>query len=431
MGSLKDLGHPFGVWGETAPPCPALAKFSGAQTVDIAIVGAGYTGLSAALHLAKVGARCAVLEAFEPGWGESGRNTGWMEPNWWMKDPALIRARFGAERGNELTQIVASGPALLSRWIAEYGLAIEWDPCGLVMATADSRQALKLAQESRDWQSLGIDHPYLDESAMGRYVAGSYFKGGLWLKGGATLNPLALSRELCRAAIEAGAQVHVHSPVRSIKQNKGLWELTSDGGTLTCRTLLLATGVSTGTLWPRIASAQAEWHAAVIASDPYDALDDLLPAGSAVADLNFTNILTLRRAAGNRLVTSVLAPALPNGDAGSVAVPFMRKFRRLFPHFPEPRWRYLHYGKIGLSRDMLPRLCQLGPNAWTAFGYSGTGINYAVLFGRFLAELALSDGHAETAWPVEPLAPYPLRRTVGAALRYLHAPVSRNILSRL
>ncbi len=430
MGSGPDLAHPFGAWAETAPPCPQLPVISGSLTTDIAIVGAGYTGLSTAIHLARAGARCVLLEAREPGWGESGRNTGWLEPNWWMKDPAVIRKRFGDELGDALTRQIATGPQLLARWIDDFGLDFEWDPGGLVMATAESKRAQQLAEESRDWQSLGIDHPYLDREAIIRHVPGSYFKGGLLLPTGGTLNPLALSRELARALVELNVSLFCRSPVKGISYQGGAWELATERGKVRSESLILASGASTGSLWPSLARAQAIWRAGVIASEPYEALDDLLPAGSAVADLNLSNVFTLRRATGNRLVTSVLAPVGQSRDASLVAAPFMRKFRQLFPEFPEPRWRHVHYGEIGLSRDMLPRLCQIGPNAWTAFGYSGTGINYGLLFGGFLAELALSEGREKPIYPLEDLAPYPLRRTIAAALRYLHAPISRGIFSR-
>lgn len=430
MGSGQDIDRNFGIWAQSAPPGPDLPELSGRLNTDTVIIGAGYTGLSTAMHLARSDARCVLIEAREPGWGESGRNTGWLEPNWWMKDPGTIRARFGEEIGKALSREIVEGPALLERWRSDHGLMFEWDPCGLVMGTADSARAEKLAEESRDWSALGIDYPYLDDKAMSRHVPAAYFKGGLLLPTGGTLNPLAFSRELARALLELEVPVLARSPARAVEHRDGRWWVRADHGEITAKSLILATGASTQCLWPPLASAQAIWCAGVIASKPYAALDDLLPAGTAVADLDLLNVFTLRRADGNRLVTSVLSPVRSTADAGAVAAPFMRKFRRLFPDFPEPTWSHVHYGNIGLSRDMLPRLCKIGPNAWTAFGYSGTGINYALLFGGYLARLALSGEGEKPLYPIDQLANYPLRRTVAAALRYLHAPISRGIISR-
>ncbi|HET9475483.1 MAG TPA: FAD-dependent oxidoreductase, partial [Steroidobacteraceae bacterium] len=75
----------FGIWGASAPAAPDLPHLEGPLDCETAIVGAGYTGLSTALHLAERGESCAVIEAREPGWGASGRNTGWLEPHWWLK----------------------------------------------------------------------------------------------------------------------------------------------------------------------------------------------------------------------------------------------------------------------------------------------------------------------------------------------------------
>ena len=167
---------------------------------------------------------------------------------------------------------------------------------------------------------------------------------------------------------------------------------------------------------------------AVVASTPYAELGRLLPRGHAFADLGLANVFTLRKAAG-RLVTSTLAPVRRGLRAGNVAAPFARKFARVFPQLPPPRWEFRHYGEIGISRDMMVRLCAIGPDAWTVYGYSGTGMNMALLLGGQLAALAGRGTQSVPEFPVTPFAPLAARAAVSCGLRFVHAPLVRHVVS--
>jgi glycine/D-amino acid oxidase-like deaminating enzyme len=419
----------FGVWG-LAAPAPAIPTLEGSLDAEIVIVGAGYTGLSTALHLAQRGLNCVVVEGREPGWGASGRNTGWLEPNWWLKRPSDIAKLFGAELGAELTRWVASGPQLLARWCERYGLEIELDRRGLLMATDVPAKAQALEAEAAEWQAAGIRYDFLDGVGVSAHIATNRYRGGLLLHDGCVLNPLALSRELARACLQSGVRIFGHTPVTSISREGSRWSLHTARGTVHGRRLVLATDAYTGKLWPALEKAYATWRLGVIASEPYEPLKQLLPLGTAVADLALGNVFTLRSAGGGRLVTSIFAPVGSSMSPARFAEPFMRKFRRVFPSAPQPRWQYAHQGDVGLSRDMMPRLCAIGPQAWTAYGYSGTGINLSLLMGGQLAALAETDDPKSALFPVTALEPLALRGLIGWGLRYLHAPLSRGLISR-
>lgn len=425
------MSNEFGVWAVSAPATPALQPLDAGLDCEIAIVGAGYTGLSTALHLAEGGQRCVVLEAQEPGWGASGRNTGWLEPNWWMKKPADIARLYGNDRGAELSRWVASGPQLLDQWIAQYDLQVEIDRNGLVLATERPDKAAELEAEVRDWQALGVAHDYLDRMGVQRYIPTDRYVGGIRLTGGATLNPLALSRELARACLTRGVEIFARTPVAKIKREGSNWQLTTPRGTVSCRRLVLATDAYTRDLWPALGDSFATWHLAIIASEPYAKLRELLPGGAPFADLGMGNIFTLRCAAGDRLVTSTFAPVRRSLSPSAVAEPFMRKFSKVFPMELAPRWQYVHFGEIGLSPDMMPRIVQIGPQAWTAYGYSGTGMNFALLMGGELSRLVQADHVGAARFPVVPFETFALRKVIGLALRYVHAPVARHLVSRI
>ncbi|HUE88790.1 MAG TPA: FAD-dependent oxidoreductase [Vicinamibacterales bacterium] len=427
------MSNEFGVWGATAPAAASTDSLRDALECDVAIVGAGYTGLSTALHLAERGLPAVILEANQPGFGASGRNTGWVEPNWWLKRPADIVKLYGTERGSQLSRWVAAGPKLLERWEAQYALDLQRDQRGLLLASDEPGKAAALESEARDWQALGVPNEFLDGPSIARAVAVApdRYCGAMLLRDGMTLNPLALCRGLARACRERGARVFERSPVVAIAREAACWRLTTPQGQVRCRRLVLATDAYTRDLWPELAAAFSTWRVALIASEPYPELRSLLPGGHAFADMGLANIFTLRGTPQDHLVTSTFAPMRRTLAPAEVAIPFMRKFVRVFPGRPLPRWRYVHFGDIGLSQDMLPHVCRIGEDAWTAFGYSGTGINFALLLGAQLAGLAAGGREQDLMFPMSSLTPMKLRRAASFGLRYVHAPLARHLVSRL
>jgi glycine/D-amino acid oxidase-like deaminating enzyme len=418
----------FGVWSVSAPALPPLPRLDGPIESEVAIIGAGYTGLSTALHLAEAGTPAVLLEAGEPGSGASGRTTGWLEPNWWLATPRSIAAMHGAQRGAELSRWVASGPKLLKRWVTEYRLEIEPEQSGILLATSGAAKAQALESEARDWQALGVDNDYLDGAAVAQHVPTRRYCGGLLLREGTTVNPLALSRELARACLLRNTRLFVESPVKRIVREHAAWRLETPRGRVRCNRLVLATDAYTRDLWPALTAAFATWQVAVIASKTGAGVRDLLPRNAAFGDLSLGNLFTLRSARGDRLVSSTFAPLWRRSrNAALLAQPFMRKFRSVFPDGPAPTWQYAHFGEIGLSRDMLPRLCAIGPDAWTAYGYSGTGMNLALLLGGELAALAQAG---ETVFPVTSLAPRRGRALTSFVLNCVYAPIARHLTSR-
>jgi len=430
MQNRSDLSSEFGVWANTAPAALSLPSLTTDSECDILIIGAGYTGLSTALHLAEHSIPCTVLEAQQPGWGASGRNTGWLEPNWWMKQPKDLTVQFGEDLGNRLSRWVAAGPDLLQRWLERYQLDIEFSQRGLLLASDQISKVKAWDAEARDWQALGVNNRSLNAAEVSAYVPTDRYCGGLLLSAGATLNPLALSRELARACVASGVPVYAGTPVLSVQRSGSEWRVATPQSMISARRLVLATDAYTGDIWPELRNAYATWELALIASAPYAAMQELLPKGTPMGDMGLANILTLRSTADHRLVTSTFAPLRSGLSAQATAKPFMRKYRRVFPQLPPPQWEQVHRGIIGLSKDMMPRLCHIGPGAWTAYGYSGTGINLALQLGSELAKLVATDEPRETLFPVSQLKPMSAHRLISAGMKYLHAPLSRHVISR-
>lgn len=143
-----------GLWARTAPPAPRAHPQRGADIADVVVIGAGYTGLSAALHLAQGGAQVMVLEAHLPGHGGSGRNVGLVNAGLWVM-PRVLRARLGEDRGARLLACLARAPAEVWEVIERHSIACEADRSGTLHCAADAAGARALAARAAQWQALG------------------------------------------------------------------------------------------------------------------------------------------------------------------------------------------------------------------------------------------------------------------------------------
>jgi glycine/D-amino acid oxidase-like deaminating enzyme len=314
----------------------------------------------------------------------------------------------------------------LQTWTDRYNLSIGLDRRGLLLGIESATSLKKTEPAARAWQSLGINLQLVDGSEVSRQVAASRYRAGVVFDDGAVLNPLALSRELARACLQQGVRIYSRSRVLKIRRCERAWHLESASGSVRARRLVLATDVSTADLWPRVSRAMATWRLAVIASTPYPALGELLRIGRPFGEHASATLFSLRADSAGRLITSTFLP-LGGGSrlsAARMAVPVTRRFRRVFPDFPVPDWQYVHFGDVGLSRDLLPRICAIGDDAWTAYGYSGNGVNASLLVGGELARHAAGNAD-EAVFPLTEPREFPLRVLARFGVQCVHGPLVR------
>src|SRR5579862_1114779 len=172
------LPLPPSLWAATARPAPDTPPLDASRSADVAIIGAGFSGLSAALHLAQAGLSVVVLEAGEPGWGASGRNGGQVIPG--LKfDPDQIVAMFGGEGGEHLIRIAGGAPDTLFDIVARHGIDCEAKRCGWIQpAFAEADMAL-VASRAEQWQRRGAPVSIDDTNTARRLVGSPVYQGGL------------------------------------------------------------------------------------------------------------------------------------------------------------------------------------------------------------------------------------------------------------
>lgn len=258
------LSHPSApsLWAATAPAAPPTPPLATAlTTTDVLVIGAGYTGLSAALHLAESGASVCVLDAHAPGWGASGRNGGQVNPT--LKyDPDELQRIHGAALGERLIDAVSRSADLVYGLIERHDIDCApvragWLQVGYTQQAVDGMHA-----RARQWERRGVRVELLDRTATAARTGTPAFAGG-WLDGRAgAIQPLAYVRGLVRAAQTLGAQVHSGSPVLALeRQGTDHWAATTaQGQRIQARQVLLATNGYTDGLWPGLAWRARYWQ---------------------------------------------------------------------------------------------------------------------------------------------------------------------------
>jgi gamma-glutamylputrescine oxidase len=370
---------------QPAPPHPVLA---GDHSADVAILGAGYTGLSAALALAERGYRVAVVEAAQIGSGASGRNGGQVITGFNPPFTALA-ARHGIDAARALFELAEAGKTLLRERVARHAIACDltW---GFACAALKPRQLRELADEAALLQRFGYGALAPWSAAQLRAVVRSErYIGGWYDSGSGHLHPLNYARGLARAAVAAGARLYERSPVIRLEQGRRPALVTANGRitadvVLLCGNAYLIHGLPG--LAPDLTRRIMPVASAMIATAPLGPAGLAAPLTRDIAVADANHILDyFRGTPDGRLLFGGLARysgRAPPDLAGALRPRLARVFPELAAVPIEHQWS----GLVAITRDRLPYLGRLAPNILFALGYSGHGVILAGLAGTLLAE---------------------------------------------
>src|SRR5579872_5921855 len=213
---------PDSLWAAVTPPGPELPVLEGAAQADVIVIGAGFTGLSTALHLREAGTDVTVVEAMEPGWGASGRNNGQVIPTLSRPDPEDIISRHRAA-GERFVALLRDSASTLFDVARRYRIEAEQEQTGWVQPV-HSPGRIKIAERRvRQWSKFGAPVELLSREQARDMTGSDAWFGGFWNKTGGHINPLALSRGLARAALGLGARIYARSPAISFERRNDRW----------------------------------------------------------------------------------------------------------------------------------------------------------------------------------------------------------------
>jgi glycine/D-amino acid oxidase-like deaminating enzyme len=406
---------PRTAYTDGAAPAPDTAPLAGDVSADIAIVGGGFTGLSAALHAAQAGARVVVLEANTVGFGASGRNFGQVVP-YLRQSPAHALRTFGAHWGERLIQAAAAGPDLVFDLIARHGIECHAVRNGLIFAAHKASAVRMLEDRAAFWQARGVTLPMLSRDQVAAMVGGADYPGAQLEPRGGTINSLGYARGLARAALAAGATIHTATRARALDRDGARWQLTAEAGRVTADRVLLCTNAYTDDLWPGLARTVVPARLHQLATKPLteNVRRTILPGGQAVSDTRHL-ASAIRLHPDGRLHMS--AEGSPFGDSPPNHERALRRLRAMFPQLGDVAVDFFWSGLIAVTPDQYPRLYEPAPGILAGNGYSGRGIALATMMGRELAKRARGAGPEELLFPISPLRPLPFPAAARAVVR--------------
>lgn len=394
---------------------------------DVAIVGAGYTGLSAALHLAQAGARVVVVEAGRIAFGASGRNGGFCCLGGAKASDGAILRRFGSQALDEWNAAQREAIALVQQLLQENGIEADvHSRDGEVMLAHRPRDLAALRDEQAAFESAhGLRCELLTPSDLAsRGMASPAFHGGLLYPMGFALNPLKYALGLARAARRHGAILHEDSPVLGIERQGDTYRLRTQDGCLVARRLIVATnGYSSEDVPPWMAGRYLPAQSAILVTRQLT--ESELSAQGWTTDLmayDTRNLLHYFRLMPDRRFLFGMRGGVLAGPAAQARMRAMlrRDFERMFPAWARVETSFYWSGLVCLSRDLLPHVGPIGdwPSAWAGFAYHGNGVAMGTFAGRLLADLALGRGRSPTVMAA------PARPIPGGAWRRLVLPVA-------
>lgn len=397
---MKNDPRSHGLWERTAPPPPVTVPLVGEVRADVAVIGAGFTGLSAALHLAEGGAKVVVLEAVEPGFGGSGRNVGLVNAGMWVM-PEQLPAVLGDTYGARLLDTLGNAPRVVFDLIDKHGIACEAERQGTLHCAVGEAGFAEIKERARQWQARGAPVRLLDAGETARKVGTSAYTGALLDERAGTIQPLAYARGLAHAAVRAGATIYTSSPVTAADDDGAQWRLATPGSTVVAPKVIVATNAYTTTVWPQLRAELVHLPYFNMATRPLsdNLRRSILPERQGAWDTK--EILSSFRfdQEGRFIFGSVGAlrgPGVPVHRGWG-----RRAMTKLFPQLKDVDFETEWYGWIGMTADNLPRFHRLGRNVISFSGYNGRGIAPGTVFGRCLADLMLGRiGDTDLPLPV-------------------------------
>lgn len=382
------------------------------ERVDVAVVGGGYTGLSAARTLAQRGAKVAVLEARTFGWGASSRNGGMVLTGLKLPVGTLIR-KYGRETARKLFAESLASIDFVEQLVCEEEIECDFARCGHVELASKPAHFEAFAHDA-EVLAREFDHPVrvIPRTELGSEIGSKRYFGGLVDEVSAGLNPARYVAGLVGAAQRSGAELFDQAPVAQIAREPGGFRVSTPRGTLQAREVFIATNGYTGTFAPALQKRVIPIGSYTIATEPLpEALaQELVPRNRMLFDSkNF--LYYFRLTPDRRMLFGGRGSFLPDSTTTvrESAEILRRGMVAVYPQLRDARVEYAWGGTLGFTFDILPHAGRLD-GLFFALGYGGHGVAMATYLGaRVAATIAgekVDSPFADLPFPGAPFGLY-------------------------
>ncbi|MBB5690942.1 FAD-binding oxidoreductase [Roseomonas alkaliterrae] len=398
---------PPSLYAETAAPAAPTPPLEGEHRADVCIVGGGFTGLSAALHLAEAGASVLLLEAHEPGWGASGRNGGQVNPGL-KPDPDEVERDFGPDLGGRMLALSYGAPDALFALVRRHQIACEARQEGTIRAAIDARSAAAARRSAEQSARRGWPVRYASAEEVAAMTGTARYAGAMVDARGGDVHPLSFARGLARAALAQGARIHGGSPAQRIAREAAGWRVTTPGGAVRATHIVLATNGYTDDLWPGLRRSVVPVFSSIAASAPLadEVARAIMPRRASLYEAGRITVY-YRMDRANRLLIGGRGPQRPIGDTGPIR--YLTDYAaRLWPALAGVRWTHGWNGQLAMTPDHYPHLHEPAPGVIAALGYNGRGVAMATAMGGQIARRLLGTPAEALDMPVTSIRPIPL-----------------------
>lgn len=397
--------YPGSYYAASANEKPEYPTLKTSIETEICVVGGGYSGLSAAVHLSETGHQVTLLEGAQIGWGASGRNGGQIV-NGLNASLEKIQKSYGQETANFVGGLITRGNAIIRRLIADYDIACDLKEKNIYVGF-NQKHLQEMEEKLKLWESHGMkDHEMLDKSALKKYINSDAYAGGMIDHSGGHIHPLNLALGEAAAIEKNGGKVYEKTLVVDVKPDAEGVTVITEFGEVRAKKVLLCGNAYLDKVVPELTDRVMPVSTQMIATKPLgDLADTLIPSDVCVEDVRY--ILDYYRLSADKRLLFGGGTVYGGTDPADVEAKIRPNMEKIFPQLKGIEVDYAWSGNFALSFSRVPQMGQLHENVLFAHGYSGHGVTGSHLFGSILADAINGQTDEFERFKAIPWIPFP------------------------
>ncbi len=429
MNASPKTEWPKSLWHASATPFDDVSPLTTSISSEVCIIGAGFTGLSTALHLAEAGVGSVVIDMHQPGWGCSGRNGGQVNPCWKVL-PETFDKKFSEAQKSSMIKVASAACDLLFDLVDFYKIDCRAIRPGYILGVVGSSGKRFIEEWTKQWRVPETAIKILNREQMRSTVGTDGYDLGMLDRRGGSVQPLSYARGLARVCLSKGVSLYGDTPATGISKEVDQWRVETPGGVIHCKKLVLANNGYTDDIWPGLKENIVPVGSLISATKPLpDKLaEEILPGRHAVSDTAGMPVY-YRLDERNRMVFG--GRGTWTGQLGNLDTGFLRQAAmNLYPQLKNIEWEFDWGGYVAMTTHHRPLLLSLDQNAWAGLGYNGRGVAMSTMMGK---QLSMALQGKPTGLPVEQSRGIPFHRfnKAGIAARMISGRLKDKITRRL